>query len=81
MSNLPVPPSLGAGAEFERSTTGAAVGRHSPFKEGGVYKGRKPSLTKEQVKEIHRRVAAGEQKTGLALEYGVSRQTLYTAIS
>jgi hypothetical protein len=34
--------------------------------------GRKPSLTAEQVKEIRRRVKAGEQKTGLATEYGVS---------
>jgi DNA invertase Pin-like site-specific DNA recombinase len=45
------------------------------------YKGRKPPLTKEQVKEIHRRVVTGEQKTGLAAEYGVSRQTLYSALA
>jgi hypothetical protein len=42
-------------------------------KKAGVYKGRKPSLIAEQVKEIRRRVEAGEQKTGLAPEYGVSR--------
>jgi DNA-binding XRE family transcriptional regulator len=46
-----------------------------------VYKGRKPSLTAEQVKEIRRRAKAGEQKTVLAAEYRVSRQTLYTALA
>jgi DNA invertase Pin-like site-specific DNA recombinase len=73
---------LGAVAEFERSMIrerqreGIALA-----KKAGVYKGRKPSLTIEQVKEIRRRAKAGEQKTGLAAEYGVSRQTLYTALA
>ena len=72
---------LGAVAEFERSMIrerqreGIALA-----KKKGVYKGRRASLTAEQVKEIRRRVVAGEQKTGLAAEFGVSRQTLYTAI-
>jgi DNA invertase Pin-like site-specific DNA recombinase len=73
---------LGAVAEFERSMIrerqreGIALA-----KKAGVYKGRKPSLTAEQVKEIRRRVVAGEQKTGLAAEYGVSRQTLYSSLA
>jgi DNA invertase Pin-like site-specific DNA recombinase len=73
---------LGAVAEFERSTIrerqreGIAIA-----KKAGVYKGRKPSLTAEQVKEIRTRVKAGEQKTGLAAEYRVSRQTLYSALA
>jgi DNA invertase Pin-like site-specific DNA recombinase len=73
---------LGAVAEFERSLIrerqreGIALA-----KKAGVYKGRKPSLTKEQVMEIRRRAKAGEQKTGLALEFKVSRQTLYTALA
>jgi DNA invertase Pin-like site-specific DNA recombinase len=72
---------LGAVAEFERSMIrerqreGIALA-----KKKGVYKGRKPSLTAEQVKEIRRRAEAGEQKTGLAAEYGVSRQTLYSSL-
>jgi DNA invertase Pin-like site-specific DNA recombinase len=72
---------LGAVAEFERSMIrerqreGIALA-----KKAGVYKGRKRSLTTEQVKEIRRRVGAGEQKARLAIEYGISRQTLYTAI-
>jgi DNA invertase Pin-like site-specific DNA recombinase len=59
----------------ERQREGIALA-----KKAGVYKARRPSLTTEQVKEIRRRVVAGEQKSGLAAEYGVSRQTLYTAI-
>jgi hypothetical protein len=45
-----------------------------------VYKGRKPSLTAGQVTEIQGRVVAGEQKSKLAVEYGVSRQTLYSSL-
>ncbi len=73
---------LGAVAEFERSMIrerqreGIALA-----KKAGVYKGRKPSLTKEQIIEIRRRAKAGEQKTGLALEFKVSRQTLYSALA
>jgi DNA invertase Pin-like site-specific DNA recombinase len=72
---------LGAVAEFERSMIrerqreGIAIA-----KKAGVYKGRKPSLTTEQVQEIRKRAKAGEQKSRLALEYGVSRQTLYSAL-
>src|SRR5450631_2155710 len=68
---------LGAVAEFERSMIrerqreGIALA-----KKAGVYKGRRPSLTQQQVQEIRRRVGAGEQKAGLAIEFGVSRQTL-----
>jgi DNA invertase Pin-like site-specific DNA recombinase len=46
-------------------------------KKKGVYKGRKPSLTAEQVVELRKRAAAGEQKTALAREFGISRETLY----
>jgi DNA invertase Pin-like site-specific DNA recombinase len=74
-------PCWGAVAEFERSMIrerqreGIALAKKT-----GVYKGRKPSLSAEQVKEIRRRVVAGEQKTGPAPEFRVSRQTLYSAI-
>jgi DNA invertase Pin-like site-specific DNA recombinase len=73
---------LGAVAEFERSMIrerqreGIALA-----KKKGVYKGRRPSLTAEQVKEIRARLGAGERKTALAHEFKVSRQTLYTAIA
>jgi DNA invertase Pin-like site-specific DNA recombinase len=72
---------LGAVAEFERSMI------HERQREGielakkrGVYKGRKPSLTTVQVKEIRQRAKAGEKKAALAVEYRVSRQTVYAAL-
>lgn len=70
--------SVGAFAEFERSLIrerqreGIALA-----KKAGVYKGRKPSLTMERAKELRRRIKAGEQKTSLAREFGISRETLY----
>jgi DNA invertase Pin-like site-specific DNA recombinase len=73
---------LGSVAEFERSMIrerqreGIALA-----KKAGVYKGRKAKLTVEQVKVIRKRVQDGEQKAGLAIEYGVSRQTLYSALA
>jgi len=72
---------LGSVAEFERSMIrerqreGIALA-----KKAGVYKGRRPSLTAVQVAELRKWVAAGEKKTGLAAEYRISRQTLYSAL-
>jgi DNA invertase Pin-like site-specific DNA recombinase len=69
---------MGAFAEFERSLIrerqreGIALA-----KKAGVYKGRKPSLTTERVKELRARVAAGAKKAALAREFGISRETLY----
>jgi DNA invertase Pin-like site-specific DNA recombinase len=68
-------------AEFERSMIrerqmeGIALA-----KKAGVYKGRKPSLTAAQVAEIRKRVKTGEKKARLAVEYRISRQTLYAAL-
>ena len=73
---------LGAVAEFERSIIrerqreGIALA-----KKAGVYKGRKPSLTRIQIAEIRKRAANGEKKTGMAAEYRISRQTLYSALA
>lgn len=72
---------LGAVAEFLRAQTlenqreGIAKA-----KQAGKYKGRKRVLTPEQVEEVRQRVAAGEKKTALARELGVSRETLYKAL-
>jgi DNA invertase Pin-like site-specific DNA recombinase len=69
---------MGAFAEFERSLIkerqreGIALA-----KEKGVYKGRKPSLTPEQVQILKRRVKAGEKRAVLAREFGISRETVY----
>ena len=42
--------------------------------------GRKAKLSKEEIEEIIRRRAAGESVSGLAKEYGISRQALYNCI-
>lgn len=69
---------MGAFAEFERSLIkerqreGIALA-----KKRGAYKGRKPSLSQEQAKELRQRAESGEKKATLAREYGISRETLY----
>lgn len=73
---------MGAFAEFERNLIkerqmeGIKVALKN-----GVKFGRQRVLTDEQVIEIKNRIANGEQKKALAAEYGISRQTLYTAIA
>ena len=69
---------LGAVAEFERALIlerqreGIAIA-----KAAGKYKGRRRSLTASQLDELRGRVAAGERKTELARQFGISRETLY----
>jgi DNA invertase Pin-like site-specific DNA recombinase len=46
-------------------------------KKRGAYKGRKPSLTQVQADQLRSRAKAGEPKSKLAREYGISRETLY----
>jgi DNA invertase Pin-like site-specific DNA recombinase len=73
---------MGAFAEFERALIlerqreGIAIAKAK-----GIYKGRKPSLNPEKLKTLRERVAAGVPKAKIAREFGVSRQTLYTALS
>ena len=73
---------LGAFAEFERALIrerqleGIALARSR-----GAYTGRKPSLTPGQAEALRARAAAGEPKAGLAREFGISRQTLYSYLS
>lgn len=78
MSNLLLS-MLGAVAEFERSIIGERQREGIAIAKGeGKYKGRKPSLTAERVLELRRRSGAGEKKTALAQEFGISRETVYT---
>ncbi len=69
---------MGAFAEFERALIrerqreGIALA-----KQRGVYRGRKKALSDNQITELCQRAAAGEQKTKLAREFGISRETLY----
>ncbi len=72
---------MGSVAEFERSMIrerqreGIAIA-----KVAGIYKGRKPALSAEKIAELRQRAAAGESKTTLAQDYGVTRQTVYNAL-
>lgn len=73
---------IGAVAEFERALIKERQmeGIKAAQKKGTRF-GAKAKLTDEQVETIKERIAQGEQKMVLAKEYGVSRQTLYTALS
>lgn len=69
---------MGAFAEFERALI------HERQREGialakkrGAYRGRKKTLSPDQVATLRHRVGAGEQKAALAREYNISRETLY----
>ena len=81
MSNLLLS-MLGAVAEFERSIIlerqreGIAIA-----KVDGKYKGRKPALTIERVKELKLRASTGEKKAVLAREFGISRETVYSYLA
>src|SRR5947199_736735 len=66
---------MGAFAEFERALI------HERQREGivlakqrGAYRGRKKSLNSEQIAELKRRVAAGDQKTLVARDFGRSEE-------
>jgi DNA invertase Pin-like site-specific DNA recombinase len=71
---------MGAFAEFERSLIkerqreGIAVAKTK-----GVYTGRKPALSDEQISALVAKDKANghKQRTALAKEYGLSRETLY----
>ena len=73
---------MGACAEFERSMIrerqleGIALA-----KKAGVYKGRKSTMTNMQVKAIRDRVSAGENKSALGREFGITRQTIYNLLA
>ncbi|MDQ0241402.1 recombinase family protein [Arthrobacter bambusae] len=69
---------MGAFAEFERALIGERQREGITLaKKRGAYRGRKKALTPERAKELRERAHAGEQKTGLAREFGISRETLY----
>ncbi|MBT4812075.1 MAG: recombinase family protein [Chloroflexi bacterium] len=69
---------LGAVAQFERALIRERQQEGiEKAKTKGKYKGRKKALSDDQVKELKRRIAAGETKSAVAAAFGVSRQTLY----
>lgn len=73
---------LGAVAQFERSLIrerqreGIAIAKAK-----GIYKGRKQALSEAQIVALKERAKeSGQNKTALAKEYGISRETLYQYI-
>jgi DNA invertase Pin-like site-specific DNA recombinase len=70
---------LSAFAQFERSLIkerqreGIALAKAK----GTVYKGRKPALNMERIAQLREQAAAGANRTKLAKEFGISRETLY----
>ena len=69
---------MGAFAEFERALIGERQREGIALaKQRGAYRGRKKALADNQVVEPRQRSGAGEQKSTLAREYGISRETLY----
>lgn len=73
---------LGAFAEFERSLIGQRrkEGLEAARKRGKQI-GRRKSLSDEDLSEIAQKLSKGVSKSDLAKEYGVSRTTLYSALS
>jgi DNA invertase Pin-like site-specific DNA recombinase len=70
---------MGAFAEFERSLINERQQEGIELaKKKGIYKGRKRSLTDEQIDTLKHRAKAGNKKSELANEYGISRQTVYS---
>jgi DNA invertase Pin-like site-specific DNA recombinase len=72
---------LGVFAEFEtnlrRERQMAGIAK---AKAKGKYKGRKPSLTSNQIQDILEKKTAGMNPTQLSKEFGVSRATIYNVI-
>ncbi len=69
---------MGAFAEFERALIGERQREGITLaKARGAYRGRRKALSPEKAGELRRRAGAGEQKTGLAREFGISRETFY----
>ncbi len=68
---------MGAFAEFERALINERQREGVALAKGrGAYKGRKRSLNPAQIVDMQARVAKGD-KTKIAKELGISRETLY----
>jgi DNA invertase Pin-like site-specific DNA recombinase len=69
---------LSAFAQFERALIkerqreGIALAKAK-----GIYKGRKPALNAERIAQLREQAATGANRTKLAKEFGISRETLY----
>lgn len=73
---------MGGVAEFERAMIRERqLEGIAKAKEAGKYRGRQSTMTAAQVQAIRHRAAAGEKKTALAKEFGVTRQTVYNILA
>jgi DNA invertase Pin-like site-specific DNA recombinase len=69
---------MGAFSEFERALIrerqmeGIALA-----KKRGAYRGRKRSLSQDQIEDMKQRIANGDKKSHVAKDLGISRETLY----
>jgi DNA invertase Pin-like site-specific DNA recombinase len=78
MSNLLLS-MMGAFAEFERSLIKERQREGIELaKKKGIYKGRVKSLSADEIIVLNERVKSGANKSALAKEFGISRQTLYS---
>jgi len=69
---------MGAFAEFERALLRERQREGITLaKQRGAYRGRRKSLSADQVAELKRRVAAGEPKSQVARDLGITRETVY----
>jgi DNA invertase Pin-like site-specific DNA recombinase len=73
---------MGGVAEFERAMIRERqLEGIAKAKQAGKYTGRKSTMTGAQVQAIRDRAAAGENKSALAREFGVTRQTIYNIMA
>jgi DNA invertase Pin-like site-specific DNA recombinase len=69
---------MGSFAEFERALLKERQREGITLaKKRGAYRGRKPTLSPEQIDQMKMRVEAGEKKATIARDLGISRETLY----
>ena len=69
---------MGAFAEFERTLIKERQMEGIELaKKRNVYKGRKVSLSEEQIILLKEQISFGNNKSELAKEFGISRETLY----
>jgi DNA invertase Pin-like site-specific DNA recombinase len=73
---------MGGVAEFERAMIRERqLEGIAKAKQAGKYRGRQSTMTAAQLKAIRDRGAAGENKSALAREFMLSRQTIYNILS
>lgn len=73
---------MGGVAEFERAMIRERqMEGIAKAKQAGKYRGRQSTMTASQVRAIRDRAAAGANKSALAREFKVTRQTIYNVLA